>query len=412
MEFKNYIIKFFFACLVVASPFSNSFAQAGSDRVRMLVNTLENDSDFKVRMAAAQALGKMADGTVADWMIRAFRHDDNDAVRLAILYSVSDIPDEKVVPPLMELANQEILSAKELLVIEQILWNYRKIFNVSAWITEAINSNDMATKKTSIWILGIIGDPDLAPVFQKLSKHPSEDIQVAAFESLAKVGDTKALEVCQSELNISTVPQVQRAAQHCVQSNQIYIQNPNAPSFRKKMNMMLGDVKQNSIKPIQYLTYLNKNLNQREVDVALQFLQPQSAPSSSEKSTKLIERETMKTFQLVVDMQSKYEFDSKDLEVLKTIVRENSNGIEGCYLHELSHSPTLRGDIQTFFRIMGSGQVAETKITSSTMKNLSVENCILEQMRLFDFPSLPLDHVNLVYTFSFAPPAKTQVMLK
>lgn len=408
MEFRNNIIKIF-VILAWIFPSQITIAQSGADRVRMLVNSLENDSDFKVRVAAAQALGEIADGTVADWMVRAFRHDQNDAVRLTILYAISNIPDERIVPPLIELANQEVLSPKEKILIEQILWNFRSIFNTSAWIADALNSRDMATKKAAIWVLGIIGDNNLVPIFQKLSSYPMEDIQAESFSSLAKSGDQNALDFCNEQLSLQSVPMVQRAARFCVQSNQLLIKNPSASSFRKKMKVSIDGLKQKSIKPSHYLAYLNKNLNQREVDIAVSFLQPQPNANKAETTVKLFEIEKSKTFQLVVDMKSKYQFSPRDMEVLRSIIAENSNGIDVCYNQELKNSPTMRGDVVTYFKILGNGRIDQAKITGSSLKNKSVENCILGEMKLFEFPKLPIDFVDLVYTFTFVPPAKTTV---
>jgi hypothetical protein len=380
------------------------FAQSGSDKVRMLVNTLERDSDYKVRIAAAQALSQIADGSVADWMIRAFRQEKNDAVRLAILYSISEIPDDRILPPLIEVADQEVLSGKERMVIEQIVWNFRELFNTSAWIAAAINSNDIQVKKISIWVLGIIGEKNLIPIFEKLSHSSNEDIQVKSFEALCKMGDAQAAQICKDRQATEMVPQVMRAARLCEQMNQLALtQKGQQKSFRKKMVIRLDDVKKKSLKPNDYMVYLNKNLNKREVDQALVFLKPVTK-ASNERSTKLIEQEKIQTFQLVVDMVSKYEFDSRDLEILKSIVRENSYTLDHCYVNELKNTPTLKGDIKAFFKIQKSGELAQINISESTMKSPVVEACMLEQLAKFEFPSLPIDNVNLIYTFSFSPP--------
>jgi HEAT repeat protein len=208
--------------VLLALP-SFCFAQAGADKVRMLVDTLERDSDYKVRIAAAQALSQIADGSVADWMIRAFRKDDNDAVRLTILYAISEIPDERILSPLIELANQEVLSGKERMVIEQTIWNFREIFNTSSWIAAAINSNDIQIKKISIWVLGIIGDKNLIPIFEKLSYSTNEDIQVKSFEALSKMADTSSgsdMQFCRSNPTELVASHAVRAARLCEQMNQ------------------------------------------------------------------------------------------------------------------------------------------------------------------------------------------------
>lgn len=404
MEFKTNIRNKILG-LILLFP-ALAFSQAGSDRVRMLVNALENDSDYKVRIAAAQALSQIADGSAADWMVRAFRKDTNDAVRLAILYSISEIPDQKILSPLIELANQEVLSPKERIVIEQILWNFKEVFNTSAWIAEALNSNDVQMKRISIWILGIVGDANLVPVFEKLTESSHEEIQVQSFESLSKAGSQEALDFCKQKQQEQLIPQVARAAKYCEQMNSLLIgkKMTSDRTFRKKMVVVLDDVQKNSLKPSNFSSYLNKNLNGRQVDQAVAFLRPISSPASSEKTVKLIQQEKIQTFQLVVDLVSKYEFDSRDLEILKSIVRENSYALDHCYVNELKNHPTLKGDIKTFFKIQKSGELSQIKISESTLKNEDVENCMLFELAKFEFPKLPVDFVNLIYTFSFTPP--------
>ena len=411
MAFKTNILRLLLGILLLFPILAN--AQAGSDKVRMLINALENDSDYKVRIAAAQALSQIADGTVADWMVRAFRHDNNDAVRLAILYSIAEIPDQQILPPLIELACQEVLSGKERIVIEQIIWNFREVFNTSAWMSEALNSSDPATKCVAIWILGIISESNMIPIFAKLSDSPNEDIQVKSLEGLSKMGSPVAMQICRDKQSQPLATHVIRAAKLCEQMNSMAISNSikfkKDQTFRKKLVVRLDDVKKKNFKPSDYLKYLNKNLNQREVDQALVFLRPRTA-RGPEKSVKLIEQEKIQTFQLVVDMVSKYEFDGRDLEILKSIVRENSNSLDHCYVNELKNNPTLKGEVQAFFKIMKSGELAQTKITDSTMKNKAVESCLLEELSKFEFPKLPVDYVNLIYTFAFTPPKqKTKI---
>lgn len=412
MEFKTYIHKFFTGvCFLLLLP-TLTLAQAGPDKVRMLVNTLEHDSDYKVRIAAAQALGQIADGTVADWMVRAFRHENNDAVRLSILYSISEISDHRILSPLIELANQEDLSTKERMLIEQIIWNYREVFNTSAWIAEALNSNDTAMKRISIWVLGLVGETNMIPIFQKLLASQNEDIQSQTLESLSKMGDAKALEYCKNKETESSVSQVQRAAKLCEQMNSLLIQNkiPREKTFRRKLKLLLDNVAKNTFRPANYFAYLNKNLNRRQVDEALAFLVPQAKTSNTEKSVKLIEKEKIRTFQLVVDLVSKYEFDSRDLEILKSIIREGSDNLDHCYTSQLKNNPELKGDIKTYFKILKSGTVAQVKITESTMKNKTVESCMLSELQQFEFPSIPIDYVNLIYTFTFNPPPPPQII--
>ena len=384
----------------------------GPERVRMLFNTLEKDPDFKVRIAAAQALAKIADGSVADWMLRAFRGEKNSAVRLTILYAIAEIPDERVLSPLIELAHQEILSSRERVLVEKILWNFRAAFHKTTWIAQAMNPVDREVQLVAIWLLGIIGDKQLVPVYEKLLDDLSEDVQIKSLESLSKVGDPSALKICKQKTTELELPRLQRTARYCAQLNEVMVKNKMPPSFQKKMDMIQHSFREKSIRPAQYLAYLDKNVNQRSLDIALPFLQPLKKGSRNENTMKLIEQEKMATFELEVNLVSKYEFDTRDLEILKTIVRENSSSLDICYTKELRQYPKLQGEVKTYFKILRSGRLSDVAITNSTLKNQNAETCILKELQRFQFPSLPVDSVTLIYTFSFFPPKETKVIFR
>ncbi len=399
--------------LLVLTAFT-AHAQSGAERVRSLVDTLEHDPDFKVRIAAAQALSKLADGTVADWMIRAFRKDNNDAVRLTILDSISRIPDVRILSPLIEVANQEILSSKERMLIEQIVWNYREIIHAPSWIAMAMQNGDNDMKKIAVWVLGNICDQNMIPIFEKVLENAPEDVQIQIYQALSKTGSPRALEICKEAEQNEPARSVLPAIRFCQSMTSLIIQKKIKleTTTHKKLNVDLQEIAKRSYKPNNFLTYLQKNLNKRQIEVAMTFLQPLSGKSSTDKSVKLIERETMLTFQLVVDMNSKYEFDTKDLEVLKSIIRENSNSIDQCYMKEFAKDNKLKGDVKTQFKIKKTGEIQNTEIVLSTLKNELVENCVLAELKNFEFPALPIDHVNMIYTFTFTPPRQAQIQYR
>src|ERR1051326_1838315 len=155
------VILFGFALIF---PFIAGSLTPGEKRVDYLLETLKNHSDYKVRMAAASELGKVADGTVADWMIQSFRKEENPAVRLSILYSIGHIPDERILPPMLELATQEFLAGDEQLAIERVVWNFRRAVVSNAWGQSLLQSKEREVRALSAYLLGLVSDTTAVPV--------------------------------------------------------------------------------------------------------------------------------------------------------------------------------------------------------------------------------------------------------
>jgi TonB family protein len=77
---------------------------------------------------------------------------------------------------------------------------------------------------------------------------------------------------------------------------------------------------------------------------------------------------------------------SLDKEIIRRIIRRHLNEVRFCYEKELMHKQELNGRVMIQFTISGTGQVIASMVQNSTMNNPSVEQCIAQAVRRWEFP--------------------------
>jgi TonB family protein len=94
-----------------------------------------------------------------------------------------------------------------------------------------------------------------------------------------------------------------------------------------------------------------------------------------------------------------------DKSVIDEYIKRHMPQIRACYERQLNSAKGgLSGRIATHFEISGSGRVATASVSSSSMGNPGVENCLLGVLRHIVFPE-PVGGgtVAVDYPFSFTP---------
>jgi TonB family protein len=74
-------------------------------------------------------------------------------------------------------------------------------------------------------------------------------------------------------------------------------------------------------------------------------------------------------------------------EVINRIIQRHYNEIKYCYEKELAKDPGLYGKVTVLFVIDGNGRVADALVQQTTMASEPVENCILNHVKRWQFPS-------------------------
>lgn len=89
-----------------------------------------------------------------------------------------------------------------------------------------------------------------------------------------------------------------------------------------------------------------------------------------------------------------------DREVIAQYIKTQLGQILYCYERQLSASPDLYGKIAVKFTIAGTGRVETQSINDTTLKNRSVENCILNKIAQWKFPE-PRGGTKVLVTYPF-----------
>jgi TonB family protein len=93
---------------------------------------------------------------------------------------------------------------------------------------------------------------------------------------------------------------------------------------------------------------------------------------------------------------------SLDREIVRGIIRRHVNEVKYCYESELAKNAELSGRVSVQFTIDGSGQVIASALESSTIGNPSVETCVIQAVRRWEFPAPPGGGIVIVsYPFNF-----------
>ncbi|HJZ87369.1 MAG TPA: AgmX/PglI C-terminal domain-containing protein [Polyangia bacterium] len=77
---------------------------------------------------------------------------------------------------------------------------------------------------------------------------------------------------------------------------------------------------------------------------------------------------------------------SLDKEIIRRIVHRHLNEVKFCYESEAIKRPELAGRVQIQWTISGTGQVIASAVASSTTGNATVDNCIAQAVRRWEFP--------------------------
>jgi TonB family protein len=94
---------------------------------------------------------------------------------------------------------------------------------------------------------------------------------------------------------------------------------------------------------------------------------------------------------------------SLDKEIIRRVVRQHRNEIRYCYEKQLQKNPKLSGTVKVKFTISGTGSVISALVSSSSLKDSSVEQCMTSKIRRWVFPEPKGGGIVVVnYPFNFS----------
>ncbi len=89
-----------------------------------------------------------------------------------------------------------------------------------------------------------------------------------------------------------------------------------------------------------------------------------------------------------------------DKEIIAQFIKSKLGQIRYCYERQLSATPELYGKVEIRFEIANTGQVDKQKINETSLKNNSVEGCILSKVSGWKFPE-PKNGTRVVVKYPF-----------
>ena len=89
-----------------------------------------------------------------------------------------------------------------------------------------------------------------------------------------------------------------------------------------------------------------------------------------------------------------------DREIIAQYIKSKLGQILYCYERQLSAKPDLFGKVAVKFTIGPSGQVEQQLIGDTTLKNATVEGCILNRVAAWKFPA-PQGGTRVLVTYPF-----------
>lgn len=92
-----------------------------------------------------------------------------------------------------------------------------------------------------------------------------------------------------------------------------------------------------------------------------------------------------------------------DREAILRVIRNNLAQLRNCYETELNRNPNLYGEVKINWEVGAAGRVKAAKVSSSSMNNKTVENCIITRFKAWRFPEPPLNQsyeVNFPFVFT------------
>jgi TonB family protein len=76
-------------------------------------------------------------------------------------------------------------------------------------------------------------------------------------------------------------------------------------------------------------------------------------------------------------------------ESVKAVIRHHNPAIQACYEQTLAAGANAAGEVVVAFTITPDGIVDRPRVKSSSLKNESIEDCVVDALRMWYFPKPP-----------------------
>jgi len=359
---------------------------------------ISDDSSFKVKIAAANQLAKISNGSLLPHLKKAFIDEHHPAVRMAVLDAISQIPDAETIPTMVYLNFHDILSIGEQTHIQSVIWQHRKLFSTSQWTRHALSSPLDKERAIAFWILGTIGSKNITPTLVKGLKDTSPLVQKRILSMLPHYPSPDSLKGCRALVGQGP-GSVNAMAKLCLSLIKQRMKAPYQPVFHTPGTH--GPVVEIALSPSIIGSYFQEHgigINSRDTVAShMPTLTPVKIASFSKK-------QNIDVTVIASNGREVGDFRSQDMALVDNFIKTNTPLLHACYLKQLKKSPSLKGSITLSFQIQASGHLTHAGILEKTLSNRRLEQCVKQKFLELSFPSIHQAELQGQYTFHFHPP--------
>lgn len=368
------------------------------NQIDLLLEKLNSDADYKIKIASALKLGKISNGSVAPHLASAYKKQNNKAVRLSIIQAISQIPDSQALAQLIYLKNSAFLNKNEKIILAQTLWSYRNVIDEQSWIDHfQINSN-LQKKLDALWVLSAIESKFVHNNINNiLSKSNRPSYTAGILETLSYFASAEDKKLC-APYTKQQNSRVNLKARMCILS----IKQPIV--FKRQINQEILQTQTYAFSS-QFFENHNpakKSSNLLNTSVLASI---DNSVGLSQKNSKYtdIQFKEKQIYTADIDSTSLENLESYggELESIRNTIKKNMHFFDSCYEHLSSNNNKLKGKLNMEFEVFSSGKMDNLKYLKNSISNQSLQQCFASGMKKMHFNKINLKSIKVQYTFSF-----------
>lgn len=396
--------------------------------LRSLLDLLENAGDPKVKIASAQKLGEISDGTVAPWILKIVKKEKNPAVRLASLQAIANIPDSRILHPLLTFFHSQTkMSRTESVLIKRIFWSHRRSIDAKAWIALAKDTQNISAREIALWTLSYTDSHESLPLIKELLKETEDDQSAkSALLALTILGGKDNFHACDANPSPEIKKKLRNEIQICSRmlSGKERLDDQN--NHRMQINQEILETQQAKFVPAASIQYARSPQNDGEKN-------PSENPSSlnplrlipvvsdeaiartdhlqnnnqrENKANRLTnfvfqEGSNLKSINHSQANMNQIQNYAMHLETIRNIISRNMAKFKNCYHLHVAAKQKKRGGIELALDILESGTLEKLTFVKDSMRNAAFNKCIDQEMKSLKFPPIDLSKVTVNYSFHF-----------
>ncbi len=378
---------------------------AMNQKTSLLLEKLEQGDSFKVRIAAAQALGNLRDHEAVPRMCEAFNKEEDFLVKIAIISGLAMIKNLEATL-FIALKGTQVYKIELMKTIERELTKLQDFFDARDWSRALLEEHNASLRSNIAWVLGLIGNEQITSVLLQAANDSNQNVRAKVVEALGRLRVTDAVDVLERMRPTTTDPQLRQAI-----STAISLINASPPSRIEKIS--LSDDKRGSI------TY-DVFKSRREVTYSDRIHAALNALSGVEKRGENVAVKTERSHTIdkvaaltitIVDEDDTSTIREVSSSEFRNFLRETINAMTDQCRMDNPNKMSIYGSVTYSFALARSGRANDISLGGSAVsKDRDFGQCLRGQLTQTIFYKLPKDDEGTInYSINIAKPRERKL---